>query len=103
MSHPHSSAKPDLQLQPSMPAGEAARRILQNQLEAMEANEEGTCAARDPEFLHDFRVAVRRTRSALSQIKGVLPAPVLERFRPEFAWLGEITADPGPRPLLRYG
>jgi CHAD domain-containing protein len=91
MSQPHSSAKPDLQLQPTMPAGEAARRILQNLLEAMEANEEGTCAARDPEFLHDFRVAVRRTRSALSQIKRVLPAPVLERFRPEFAWLGEIT------------
>lgn len=74
-----------------MSAGDAVRSILQNLLEAMEANEEGTCAARDPEFLHDFRVAVRRTRSALSQIKGVLPAPVLERFRPEFAWLGEIT------------
>jgi CHAD domain-containing protein len=104
MSQPHSSAKPDLQLQPTMPAGEAVRHILQNLLEAMEANEEGTCAARDPEFLHDFRVAVRRTRSALSQIKGVLPAPVLERFRPEFAWLGEIT---GPTRdldvfLLRY-
>jgi CHAD domain-containing protein len=91
MSRPLASGKPNLQLQPTMPVGEAVRRILQNLLEAMAANEEGTCAARDPEFLHDFRVAVRRTRAALSQIKGVLPAPVLERFRPEFAWLGEIT------------
>ncbi len=85
MNQPHSSTKPGL------PAGEAVRRILQKLLEAMEANEEGTCAARDPECLHDFRVAVRRTRSALSQIKGVLPPPVLECFRPEFAWLGEVT------------
>lgn len=91
MNQPHASAKPDLQLRPTMAAGEAVRRILQGLLEAMEANEAGTCAARDPEFLHDFRVAIRRTRTALGQIKGVLPAPVLERFRPEFAWLGEIT------------
>jgi CHAD domain-containing protein len=91
MSQPHSSAKPVLPLQPDMPAGEAVRRILQRLLEAMEANEEGTRADRDPEFLHDFRVAVRRTRSALSQLKAVLPPPVLERFRPEFAWLGEVT------------
>jgi CHAD domain-containing protein len=94
MNHPHASAKPDLLLQPAMPAGEAVRHILQQLLKAMEANEEGTCTARDPEFLHDFRVALRRTRSALSQIKEVLPAAGLERFRPEFAWLGVVT---GPR------
>jgi CHAD domain-containing protein len=91
MSQPHASTKPNLPLHPAMPAGDAARSILQNLLEAMAANEEGPCAARDPECLHDFRVAVRRTRSALSQIKAVLPAPVLARFRPEFAWLGEIS------------
>jgi CHAD domain-containing protein len=91
MSQPHSSTKPCLPLPPAMPAEEAVRRILQSLLEAMAANEEGTIAARDPEFLHDFRVAVRRTRSALSQLKGVLPPPVLECFRPEFAWLGEVT------------
>jgi CHAD domain-containing protein len=91
MNHPHRSVKHELQLHPDAPAGEAVRLILQNLLEVMEANEEGTLSAGDPEFLHDFRVAVRRTRSALSQIKEVLPGPVLERFRPEFAWLGEIT------------
>ncbi|MDX1697427.1 MAG: CHAD domain-containing protein, partial [Thiohalobacterales bacterium] len=43
--------------------------------------------------LHDFRVAIRRTRSALGQIKGVLPSPVLNRFKREFAWLGQMTGN----------
>ncbi|MEN8261503.1 MAG: CHAD domain-containing protein, partial [Pseudomonadota bacterium] len=46
------------------------------------------------EFLHDFRVAVRRTRSVLSQIKGVLPPEAIEQFSPGFAWLGQITSEP---------
>ncbi len=33
----------------------------------------------------------RRTRSALTQIKGVLPATVVERFKVEFKWLGGVT------------
>ena len=43
------------------------------------------------EFLHDFRVAVRKTRSLLAQIKGVLPAAAVEHFRKEFAWLGTVS------------
>ncbi|MEJ2698108.1 MAG: CHAD domain-containing protein [Desulfuromonadales bacterium] len=78
-------------LHPDMPAGEAARYILLSLLEAMRANEEGTLSDKDPEALHDFRVALRRTRSALGQFKRVLPKEALERFRPEFAWLGEVT------------
>lgn len=72
-------------------AAEALRVILLHLLNIMEANEAGVCSDVDPEFLHDFRVAVRRTRAALGQVKGVLPPEVLERFRPEFAWLGAIT------------
>ncbi len=34
---------------------------------------------------YDFRVSVRRTRSALGQIKDVLPTTVLDRFREEMA------------------
>lgn len=82
---------PEWRLQPEFPGGEVVRRILLKQLEAMAANEEGTLAARDPECLHDFRVAVRRTRSALGQLKQMVPLPVLQHFRPEFAWLGEMT------------
>ena len=45
-------------------------------LQTLRINEDGVRKDLDSEFLHDFRVAVRRTRSALSQIKGVFPAAV---------------------------
>lgn len=85
------SSKLDIRLEPPMHAGDATRRIMLNLLETLEINEAGTRADLDSEFLHDFRVAVRRTRSALSQIKGVLPERVLDAARADFAWLQEIT------------
>lgn len=45
----------------------------------------------DTEFLHDFRVAIRRTRSALTQIKSVFPKRIVDRYKTEFAWLGQQT------------
>jgi CHAD domain-containing protein len=48
----------------------------------------------DTEFLHDFRVAVRRTRSLLGQIRGVFSATAVERFASEFSWLGRVTGPP---------
>ncbi len=78
-------------LDPAMPAGAAIRIILGQLLEAMEDTLEGARDGVDPEFLHDLRVAVRRTRSLFNQIPGVLPDAVVERFGQEFRWLGEIT------------
>jgi CHAD domain-containing protein len=83
--------KLDLQLEPALRADRATRRILLRLLDIMEANEAGVRDGNDTEFLHDFRVAVRRTRSALSQIKGVLPKRTLNHYKSEFAWLGQIT------------
>ena len=86
------SSKLNLKLDPEMRADEATKLILLRLLDTMEANLEGTRKDIDSEFLHDFRVAIRRTRSALGQIKDVLPQNILDRFRPEFAWLGQITS-----------
>ncbi|MGD2138087.1 MAG: CHAD domain-containing protein [Gammaproteobacteria bacterium] len=86
------TSKLDLQLDPGMRADQAIRIILHRLLDIMIANEAGVRAGRDTEFLHDFRVAVRRTRSALTQIKGVLPARVLARYKADFAWLGQATS-----------
>lgn len=74
-------------------ADEALRRILRAQLDVIEANARGTRDDLDSEFLHDFRVAVRRTRSALSQLRGVLPDDDVRRFRKRFKRLG---AETGP-------
>ncbi len=80
-----------LDLDPEMPAAEAAKAIHRSLLATIRQNEQGTRRDLDSEFLHDFRVAVRRSRSALSQIKGVYPAEDLGHFKVELKWLGGLT------------
>lgn len=70
------------------------KRVLRGLLDAWLAAEPGVREELDPEYLHELRVAVRRTRSGLGQIKGIFPPEAVERFRAELAWLGEIT---GPK------
>jgi CHAD domain-containing protein len=72
-------------------AAEAWRVVLRTLTEAMTANFAGTLADTDSEFLHDFRVAVRRTRSVLKEGKDVLPPAAREHFRDGFKWLGDVT------------
>ena len=84
-------AKAPVRLQPEMMVGEAARRLLRAQLDVMRANETGTRNATDPEFLHEYRVAIRRTRVALSRFRGVFPAARTERFKRDFRWLGGVS------------
>ena len=74
-----------------MTARAALRAVLLQLLDTLEANVPGTLRDIDTEFLHDLRVAVRRTRSALKLAGDVLPASVPARFRPEFKWLGDLT------------
>jgi CHAD domain-containing protein len=85
------SSKFRLELNPAMPAADAARAIHLSLLGTMLRNEEGTRKDLDSEFLHDFRVAIRRTRSALTQVREVYPPEVVERFKEEFRWLGSET------------
>ncbi|MDX8406478.1 MAG: CHAD domain-containing protein [Mariprofundus sp.] len=84
-------AKLNVQLDATMPAWHATRHIMSELFAAMQANEAGLLADIDSEFLHDFRIAVRRTRSALTQLKPVIPKQELAHFSGEFAWLGQIT------------
>ena len=65
--------------------------MLANLRDAMVANWDGTVADIDPEFLHDLRVAVRRTRVVLANAERVLPEEVRQRAREDFAWIGEIS------------
>ncbi len=60
-------------------------------LAAVRANVAGTIADIDSEFLHDFRVAVRRARSALKELPGIFAPAVEERLRRELKWLGDVT------------
>ena len=85
------SSKPDVPLEPTLRADLAAKKILLHLLQTMQANEKGVIDDLDSEFLHDFRVACRRTRSAIGQIKAVFPNKIVEQYKREFAWLQNVT------------
>lgn len=80
-----------VQLDPAMPVEEATSVILHSQLAIVEANREGVQRDWDPEFLHDLRVATRRTRSLLRQFKEVLPRSGFKRLRKDLRWIGRVT------------
>ena len=70
---------------------DAIRKIHTFLLTCMRRNEEGVIADLDSEFLHDLRVAVRRTRSALTLFKGVLTTDITDHFKENFRYIGQLT------------
>jgi CHAD domain-containing protein len=72
------------------PAPVAIAIVLLDLLDSLEANVDGTLRDLDTEFLHDLRVAVRRTRSALKLAGDLLPVDLTEA-RTGFKWLGDVT------------
>ena len=75
----------------TMPGSVAVARLLLRLLDTLELNVDGVLRDIDTEFLHDLRVAVRRTRSAIKLLGGVLPAKLAEHYKTEFKWLGDLT------------
>ena len=76
-----------------LPAGAALTALLCNLWTSMRVNEAGMLAATDVEFLHDFRVAVRRSRSLVARLRPLVDPDALEHLRAELSWLGGITSD----------
>ena len=85
------SSKLKIQLIPEMRSDEAAKIILRYLLQIIKINEINLKKDLDTEFVHDFRVAVRRTRSALGQIKSVFPQETTSRFKEDFTFVGKLT------------
>jgi len=74
------------------PAGSAMREILSGLLDVLEDRLPGVIADRDPVYLHQFRVAIRRTRSALSQLSGAIALEGRVEAVDGFRWLGQVTS-----------
>jgi CHAD domain-containing protein len=85
---------PGVALEPTLPAVEGFRLVLANLDEAITVNLPGTIDDVDPEFLHDLRVAVRRSRSVLRHGRAVLPADVLAWAEPALRSVGTLTGPP---------
>jgi CHAD domain-containing protein len=83
--------KVDVDLAPSMPARSALAAVLLRLLGTLEANVPGTVRDIDTEFLHDLRIAVRRTRTALKLGAALLPDGLAAEYQPQFKWLGDLT------------
>jgi len=78
-------------LQPEMSARTAAIQLSRDIVKVMRQNEPGLLADTDTEFLHDYRVSVRRLRSLLTQLREIFPEKPLTFFRGEFAVVGQLT------------
>jgi CHAD domain-containing protein len=85
------SSKVNVSLDPNMPSGEAIRKILAALLDTMKKNEDGMLKDIDTEFLHDFRVSVRRSRSALTLTKNIYTEEERERWKEALRTLGKMT------------
>src|SRR5262245_33011701 len=72
-------------------ADRAAAALLTHLTMTIAQNLPGALEDVDSEFLHDLRVAVRRTRSAQRQLQSVFPRESIAYFRTEFRWLQQAT------------
>lgn len=84
-------SKKTVLLDPRARTDEALKVLLRTLVPAILDNLEGLRRDLDPEFLHDFRVAVRRTRAALGQVRKVFAAKTTRRFQRGFRWLQGAT------------
>ncbi|NOQ90653.1 MAG: CHAD domain-containing protein [Gammaproteobacteria bacterium] len=85
------TTKLNLMLDPDMSAEQALKKILLRLLEILRQNTTGSINGKDTEFMHDYRVSIRKTRTALKQINDVLPHEVSEKYKKFFSILGKLT------------
>ena len=85
------SAKLAFTFEPDLRAEHAVRTILAFLLDIVRQNRPGILHDIDTEFLHDFRVAVRRARSLLGQLPKVLPVRLTNHLRKDLSFLGSLT------------
>ena len=87
-------AKVEVRLDPQQRADAAAAAVLRRLLAVVVENLDGAIAGEDIEYLHQLRIAVRRSRTVQRQFKRVFPALELPGFRSDFRWLQRATGAP---------
>jgi CHAD domain-containing protein len=73
-----------------MPAIDSLRALLQRQLRELESSEAGVRDGADPEDLHRFRVATRRSRALIRASRPILRDQLANLDR-ELRWLGGVS------------
>ncbi len=85
------SGKLKLKLKPMMSTDGSIRIILRSLLKIIKINKTNIKKDFDTEILHDLRVAVRKTRSVLSQVKNVFDLEMTEQFKKDFKFIGKFS------------
>lgn len=81
------NAKPEVVIKPDDTTYDAASDIIATYLPVARANESGIIADHDTEFLHDYRIALRKMRSVLSLFKDVYEADQTVDLKARFSEL----------------
>lgn len=81
-----------ISLDPLVSALDGIVAVLAHQRRTIAQQWEGVLAQTDTEFLHDLRVALRRTRSILSQAKTVIDPDDRAEYAAGFRWLAAATS-----------
>lgn len=84
-------SNPDISLQHDITVMEASTRIVNTYLDVARLNEDGMIRDLDSEFLHDYRVSLRRIRSLVSLFKGVWSQESRGELKQRFSALMRIT------------
>ncbi|MBE9639450.1 CHAD domain-containing protein [Salipiger mangrovisoli] len=85
--------QPDYRPKPQVPIGhdteafDAASDIIAAYLPVARANETGVIADHDTEFLHDYRIALRKIRSVLSLFRDVYDTALTDELKTRFSAL----------------
>jgi hypothetical protein len=76
------TAKPEFALDPMMPSRAAVRSMISSMLSIARENEAGVINdGDDTEYLHDYRICLRKARSLISLLKEVYPAEIQQTLK----------------------
>ena len=83
--------KPVFNLLPDMNSYDALIMILRVLLNVLKANEKGVINDYDTEFLHDYRIAIRKTRAIFGQLGRVFNLDLLENHKTNLTNIASAT------------
>lgn len=86
---PH--GKPPLPVTAKMPTEQAVRVMAGGMLDGAQQQVAGVVADVDTEFLHQFRVDLRKARSLLSLLKNAMPADTMDALKPRLSAISGAT------------
>jgi CHAD domain-containing protein len=86
-------AKVEVVLAYDQRADAGAAAVLRRLLGVVVENLPGALDGSDSEYLHQLRIAVRRSRTVQRQLRGAFPVLELPGYRSEFRWLQRATGD----------